>query len=144
MKLKKKIKKSNNYNKLPIWDLKDFYIDINDNQIFKDINDIKNKSKNFQKKYEGNVKNLSSKKLLTAIVQLEKIDEKKAKILSYAYLLYAANIEDKKNKIFLQKMQEKITTLNSLIIFFNLELNLIPDMTTKPHFHFQSMLPEFN
>ena len=80
MKLKKKIKKSNNYNKLPIWDLKDFYIDINDNQIFKDINDIKNKSKNFQKKYEGNVKNLSSKKLLTAIVQLEKIDEKKAKI----------------------------------------------------------------
>ncbi len=133
MKLKKKIKKSNNYNKLPIWDLKDFYIDINDNQIFKDINDIKNKSKNFQKKYEGNVKNLSSKKLLTAIVQLEKIDEKKAKILSYAYLLYAANIEDKKNKIFLQKMQEKITTLNSLIIFFNLELNLIPINKINKH-----------
>ena len=133
MKLKKKIKKSNNYNKLPIWDLKDFYIDINDNQIFKDINDIKNKSKNFQKKYEGNVKNLSSKKLLTAIVQLEKIDEKKAKILSYAYLLYAANIEDKKNKIFLQKIQEKITTLNSLIIFFNLELNLIPINKINKH-----------
>ncbi len=133
MKLKKKIKKSNNYNKLPIWDLKDFYIDINDNQIFKDINDIKDKSKNFQKKYEGNVKNLSSKKLLTAIVQLEKIDEKKAKILSYAYLLYAANIEDKKNKIFLQKMQEKITTLNSLIIFFNLELNLIPINKINKH-----------
>ena len=133
MKLKKKIKKSNNYNKLPIWDLKDFYIDINDNQIFKDINDIKDKSKNFQKKYEGNVKNLSSKKLLTAIVQLEKIDEKKAKILSYAYLLYAANIEDKKNKIFLQKIQEKITTLNSLIIFFNLELNLIPINKINKH-----------
>ena len=133
MKLKKKIKKSSNYNKLPIWDLKDFYIDINDNQIFKDINDIKNKSKNFQKKYEGNVKNLSSKKLLTAIVQLEKIDEKKAKILSYAYLLYAANIEDKKNKIFLQKIQEKITTLNSLIIFFNLELNLIPINKINKH-----------
>ena len=59
--------------------------------------------------------------------------EKKAKILSYAYLLYAANIEDKKNKIFLQKMQEKITTLNSLIIFFNLELNLIPINKINKH-----------
>ncbi len=133
MKLKKKIKKTNNYNKLPIWNLRDFYNNINDIQISKDINYIKNSSKNFQKKYEGRVNHLSSQKLLTAILQLEKIDEKKAKILSYAYLLYASNVEDKKNKIFLQKIQEKITTLNSSTIFFNLELNLIPKNKINKH-----------
>ena len=46
-------------------------------------------------------------------------------IMSYAHLLYAENIEDEKNKIFFQQMQEKITKYSSSLIFFNLEINNI-------------------
>ena len=108
---------SNNLGKLPIWDLGDLYSSTKDNKITSDLNFIKTASKKFEKKYEGKIRNLNSEKLHKAIIELEKIDEKIDHVLSYAHLLFAENVENEKNKIFFQQMQETITKYSSSLIF---------------------------
>ena len=133
----KKNKQSNQKvlnNTLPVWNLGDLYSSINSRKILKDLNLIEKLSKSFSKKYEGKVIRLSAIKLLKAIEEIEKIDEIMDKILSYAHLLVSENIENEKNKIFFQQMQEKITKFSSMLIFFTLELNQISDKKIKIFF----------
>jgi len=126
-------KKYNKYNKkrrtnlLPIWDLSDLYPSIKSKKVIKDLDYIQKSSKIFAKKYEGNISKLNSNKLIKAILDLEKIDEKMDKILSYANLLVAQDNDHEQNKIFFQQMQERITSYSSILIFFNLELNEIDE-----------------
>ena len=122
---------SNNLGKLPIWDLSDLYNSSKDNKITLDLNFIKIASKKFEKKYEGKIRNLNSEKLHKAIIELEKINEKIDRVMSYAHLLYAENVENEKNKIFFQQMQETITKYSSSLIFFSLELNNIGNKKLK-------------
>ena len=127
------IKKNNNSIKkqntrgLPIWNLDDLYPSITSKKIYLDLSYIKKESKAFEKKYEGKITKLNTKQLYKAICDLEKIDEKMDKILSYAHLLVAENADIEKNKIFFQQMQEKITSYSSSLIFFTLELNNIKE-----------------
>ena len=133
----KKNKQSNQKvlnNTLPVWNLGDLYSSINSRKILKDLKLIEKLSKSFSKKYEGKVIKLSAIKLLKAIEEIEKIDEIMDKILSYAHLLVSENIENEKNKIFFQQMQEKITKFSSMLIFFTLELNQISDKKIKIFF----------
>ena len=133
----KKNKQSNQKvlnNTLPVWNLGDLYSSINSRKILKDLHLIEKLSKSFSKKYEGKVIKLSAIKLLKAIEEIEKIDEIMDKILSYAHLLVSENIENEKNKIFFQQMQEKITKFSSMLIFFTLELNQISDKKIKIFF----------
>ncbi len=124
-------KNINNLGKLPVWNLKDLYDSSKGKKISSDLNFIAKAAKKFEKKYEGKIKNLNSDKLLKAIIELEKIDEKIDRVMSYAHLLNAENIENEKNKIFFQQMQEKITKYSSSLIFFSLELNNIENKKLK-------------
>jgi len=80
--------------KLPVWNLGDMYKSPNAKSISSDLNYIKKFSKKFEKDYEGKISKLRPKQLFEAIVKLEKIDEKMSKIISYASLLHAENIEN--------------------------------------------------
>lgn len=112
-----------NLGNLPIWDLSTLYHSNKSNKITTDLVFIETKAKEFEKNYEGKINSLNGSSLLTAIEKLEIIDECMDKILSYAHLLYAENIEDVKNKVFFQQMQERITKISSSLVFFTLELN---------------------
>ena len=132
--MKKKIKQlvhTKKIQKLPIWNLKDLYSSPNSKEIQKDLELINKECLAFEKQFSQKVLSCNEKQLYKAIIQLEKIDLKIDKILSYAYLLVAENNNIEKNKIFFQQIQEKITTYSSSIIFFNLELNLIKDKELK-------------
>ena len=120
-------KMTNNLGKLPIWKLSDLYDSPNAKKISEDLKFIEYRSKKFAKTFEGKIRNLNPSKLYLAIVDLEKIDERMDKIISYAHLLYAENMEKESNKIFFQQMQERITKLYSNLIFFNLEINKISE-----------------
>ena len=110
---------------LPIWDLSDLYHSTESIEITTDLKFIEKKANLFEKKYEGKINSLNGESILSAIEELEIIDERMSKILSFAHLLYAENIEDEKNNIFFQQIQEKITKFSSSLIFFTLELNSI-------------------
>ena len=134
----KKNKKSNKKQQnsvLPTWNLADLYSSISCKEIQTDLNFIEKSSKSFAKKYEGKVTKLKPSQLFKAIKDLENIDEVMDKILSYAHLLVTENIENEKNKIFFQQMQEKITNFSSSLIFFTLEINQFSSKKIKLYFN---------
>tara|TARA_B100001123_G_scaffold401629_1_gene488514 strand:+ start:1178 stop:2980 length:1803 start_codon:yes stop_codon:yes gene_type:complete len=124
----------NNVNKLgdlPEWNLADLYENSDSSQINKDLKAIEELAKDFQVKYEAKISKLNPKELFYAIQEFESLSSKMHKIVSYAHLLFVENIKNIKNKVFFQKIKEKITELNSLIIFFELEINSIDEQSIK-------------
>ena len=113
----------NTLGKLPVWNLKDLYESPKAKNLNNDLNQLRKITKKFEKKYTYKITNLSPSQLLKAIIELENIDIKIDKIMSYAHLLVAEDGNNEKNKIFYQQMQEQITNIASSIVFFSLELN---------------------
>ena len=113
----------NTLGKLPVWNLKDLYESPKAKNLNNDLNQLRKITKKFEKKYTYKITKLSPNQLLKAIIELENIDIKIDKIMSYAHLLVAEDGNNEKNKIFYQQMQEQITNIASSIVFFSLELN---------------------
>ena len=113
----------NTLGKLPVWNLKDLYESPKAKNLNNDLNQLRRITKKFEKKYTYKITKLSPSQLLKAIIELENIDIKINKIMSYAHLLVAEDGNNEKNKIFYQQMQEQITNIASSIVFFSLELN---------------------
>ena len=128
-----------NLGKLPIWNLGDLYESPNSKKLRDDLSNLSIITKKFEKKYNNKVINLSSEKLLKAIIELEKIDIKMDKIMSYAHLLVAEDGNNEKNKIFYQKMQEKITSIASSLVFFSIQINQISDHNLNKLFSNRSL-----
>ena len=113
--------------KLPEWDLKDFYPS-HDSEMFK--NDLVNLETLINKFFEDNKGKLlkfSEKKIEIVIEDFEKIEEIIVKIKSYIFLFHCTDQLNQKKTTFYQKIQEKITALESKLIFFSLEINKIPE-----------------
>ena len=127
------------YGNLPVWNLKDLYSSPRSEKIQKDLSFLGRNSKSFEKKYFKKVSKLSAIGLFKAITELEKLDTVMDKILSYAHLLVAENVNNEKNKIFYQQMQEKITNYSSSIIFFSLEINQIDEKKLNKLFNNKSL-----
>ncbi len=112
---------------LPTWDLTDLYNDPKDPAIRRDLDDAKNRSQAFQKSYQGKLNDLSGDELAGAIAEYEAISEICGKIGSFAQLLYAGDSADPAIGQFYQSVQEEMTAISSLSLFFGLELNRIED-----------------
>ena len=117
--------------KLPIWNLKDLYESPKAKKLNNDLNKLRISTKKFEKKYASKITKISSNQLLKAIIELEDIDTKIDKIMSYAHLLVAEDGNNEKNKIFYQQIQEQITNIASSIVFFSLEINEISEKNLK-------------
>ena len=117
----------NTLGKLPVWNLKDLYESPKAKNLKYDLNQLRRITKKFEKKYTFKITKLNSSQPLKAIIELENIDIKIDKIMSYAHLLVAEDGNNEKNKIFYQQMQEQITNIASSIVFFSLELNEVSD-----------------
>ena len=111
---------------LPNWNLKDFYLSIDDKQIEKDLELFKNFTLNFSNKYKD--------KLLSFTLDFEKIikeyedgNELGDKLGNYAFLIYATNMNDQKTVQFYQGINEKLTEISSNLIFFTNEINSSSD-----------------
>ncbi|MEQ8393342.1 MAG: M3 family oligoendopeptidase [Thalassospira sp.] len=112
---------------LPTWDLTDLYNDPKDPTIRRDLDDAKARSQAFQKSYQGKLNDLSGGELAAAIVEYEAISEICGKIGSFAQLLYAGDSSDAAIGQFYQSVQEEMTSISSLSLFFGLEINRIED-----------------
>ena len=111
---------------LPNWNLKDFYLSIDDKQIEKDLELFKNFTLNFSNKYKD--------KLLSFALDFEEIvkeyedgNELRDKLGNYAFLIYATNMNDQKTVQFYQGINEKLTEISSNLIFFTNEINSSSD-----------------
>ncbi|MBV16805.1 MAG: oligoendopeptidase F [Thalassospira sp.] len=112
---------------LPTWDLTDLYNDPKDPAIRRDLDDAKSRSQAFQKSFQGKLNDLTGDELMTAIAEYEAVSEICGKIGSYAQLLYAGDSSDAAIGQFYQSVQEEMTGISSLTLFFGLEINRIDD-----------------
>ena len=79
--------------KLPNWNLGDFYSSINDEQIDLDLEKFRKFSKSFNKKYKGQLVS-QAKRLENIIKEYEDGNELCDKLGNFAFLIYATNMND--------------------------------------------------
>lgn len=114
---------------LPSWNLSDFYNSVHDNKINQDLEKVRLLIGDFVKTYKEMFakKQWQGKDLYQAIIDFEEIEELSGKLMSYAYLCYATNLNTPEIVQFFQHIQEQITQRSSDLIFFTLALNSFSD-----------------
>jgi oligoendopeptidase F len=111
------------------WDLSDLYQSLDDPRIESDIKDSFLRAKSFEEKYRGriNSETITPSFLLETVKELESISEELGKLISYAYLVFAADTSNPRHGAFLQSVQEKTTEIRKNLMFFELEWIALPD-----------------
>ncbi len=112
---------------LPEWNLADLYRSPQDPAIKADLAWAAKRARAFEKKLQGKLAKLDGKALGAAIAEYEAIVERLYKLMSYAGLLSAAHVTDPKVSRFRQDMQERVSDISTTTLFFELEINKIPD-----------------
>ena len=116
---------------LPSWDLKDLYSGIDAPEIKKDIKKVALLTKKFRANYRGKISNLKETAFVKLFCDLEDLERKSGRLLSFAQLLHAQNNTCEDRIKFLSDIQDKLTTLNSKTIFLTLEINQINERRYK-------------
>ncbi len=112
---------------LPRWNLADLYKRPDDTAIETDLTWAQGRAAAFAETYKGRLAALSGDGLGTAVQEYEAIGERLGRIMSFAGLKFAENMEDGASARFQQSMQERVTDISTLTLFFTLELNRIDD-----------------
>src|SRR6185503_17306451 len=81
----------------------------------------------FARDYEGKVAGVDGKTLGAAVAGFEALSDLIGRIGSYAQLYYAQDQADPKRGQFAQNVSEKLTDIDSKLLFFRLELNKMED-----------------
>jgi oligoendopeptidase F len=115
--------------KLPRWKLSDLYSGPKSDVLTRDIKRADGRAGRFEKSYKGRLARLSGKRLGAAVAEYESIDEALGKVMSYAQLLYAADVASPSIAQFYQTMAERVNGISTRLLFFTLELNRMPERT---------------
>lgn len=112
---------------LPTWNLKDFYKSHFDPKINKELKEITLKLNLFRSLWQNKLSRAAESEILEAIESYEAFQEWLHRILSYAFLVFAENMEDPKRVQFFQCIKEEVTDIARIFLFFPLELNQMGD-----------------
>jgi oligoendopeptidase F len=112
---------------LPSWDLSDLYAAPEDPRIAADLKALQTDAAAFEAAHKSKLASLDATGLAAAITEYESIEERLGKILSYAQLLFAADSSNPATGKFRQAVSEHATAINTHLLFFTLELNLIAE-----------------
>jgi len=116
---------------LPEWNLDDLFPGIDSDFLKNLLERTDAQAKLLNTKYSGKIGNISASDLAKVIVEYEEIDESLVRIMSYASLVYAADMSDQESGRFYQSMQEQVTDIATQLLFLTLEINKIDDPTMK-------------
>ncbi|TLP42815.1 MULTISPECIES: M3 family oligoendopeptidase [Cohaesibacter] len=116
---------------LPEWNLDDLYKGVDDPALEQDFSQCKEEVAAFAADYQGKLAALLADKggdaLGEALQRYEKIQDRMGRLISFAGLTYTGNTVDPVRAKFYGDVQERITTISTQLLFFELELNRIED-----------------
>ena len=118
---------------LPEWDLSDLIPSHEHHHLAKKFEFIKIKAQKFQTKYKKQLGKLNPTDLEKAISSYQEIEEELDGLLSYTFLAYAANTRDINIKSTFQNSQEKANDIKNYLLFFELEMNKMPEKKLLSH-----------
>lgn len=111
------------------WDLSALFESPTDPKIAKTWETAQANADKFAVDYRGKVAGLDAEGLAQALRDLEAITNEASKPITYANLLFAGNTADPKLGAFLQKQTETSSSLSIKLMFFELELQQVPEAT---------------
>ena len=117
--------------KLPRWKLGDLYSGPKSQALARDLTRAEGRAARFEKSYKGKLARMSGKRLGLAVAEYESIDEGLGKAMSYAQLLYAADVANPRVAQFYQTMAERVNGISTRLLFFTLEINRLPEKTLR-------------
>ncbi|MPY69423.1 MAG: M3 family oligoendopeptidase [Alphaproteobacteria bacterium] len=120
-------KTKSEFGRLPRWNLDDLYPGPKSAVLHGDLKRAEKAAAAFHRNHAGKVEKMGGDALGAAIAAFEEIDETLDRAMSYAQLLYAANVADAETGRFYQTVQERVTDISAKLVFFGLEINRIDD-----------------
>ena len=117
---------------LPEWNLSDLYSGVGAPELEQGFADAARRAAAFKEAYQGKLTSITTgdgagDALLAAVREYEDQQELLGRIASFAGLLYAGNTTDPERAKFYGDTQEKLTTISTELLFFELELNRLED-----------------
>ena len=112
---------------VPTWDLVDLYSGPEAPELVRDLKEGHKLAKAFEAEHRGQLSSSTGATLSLIVAEYERIDEILGRIMSYASLLHAADMENAEIGQFFQDMREQVTEISTHLLFFTLELNRIED-----------------
>ena len=114
-------------NTLPVWNLDDLYPSMTAPELSRDLEAAQQAAEALQARYEGKLAGLSGAAMAAAIAEYEALQDTLGRVMSYAGLVHAGDVNDPKIAQFYQTMQERVTDISGALVFFTLEINRIDD-----------------
>ncbi|MEL7544457.1 MAG: M3 family oligoendopeptidase [Pseudomonadota bacterium] len=114
---------------MPVWALSDLYASPSAPEVERDLDRAQTDARALRENYEGKLEELAKggEGLRAAVKDYEALADLLGRLGSYAGLLYAQNTADPDRAKFYGDIQEKLTSISSELIFFELEINRIDD-----------------
>lgn len=116
---------------LPTWDLSDLYAGADDPRLDADMDAARQRARQFETRYRGTIAGdgVTAGHLRVALDEYEALLTDQYKPQAYASLLFSTNTEDAARGALLQKTREFGSSLGTHLVFFDLEIGLIPPST---------------
>ncbi len=112
---------------LPTWNLADLYPGPESAELKRDLERGEREAKALEDRYKGKVAALDGAGLAEAIAAYEKLEDRLRRVMSYASLLHAGDMNDPEIGRFYQSMNEKVTEIAGHVLFLRLEINRLDD-----------------
>jgi oligoendopeptidase F len=113
---------------LPLWRLDDLYQGMDSPRFAADLERASREARQFAETYRGRLRALADsmdggEKLAAAVRAYEALQDLVGRVMSYASLLYASDTSDPARAKFYGDTQDRVTSLSTDLLFFELELN---------------------
>jgi len=109
------------------WDLSDLYNSIDDPQLKKDKENIRQQASDFAEKYRGKVAEFSPSRFRDALKEYEEMMELVGKIGAFSYLTWTTNTEKPEYGKMVQEANELSSEINQQLVFFDVEWMNVDD-----------------
>ncbi len=119
---------------LPRWDLSDLYSGPRSPELERDLAAVTEQAKAFQQRLAGQVATLDGMLLGAAVAEYEAMEQTLGRIMSYAHLYFAGDMEDPEVGKFYQTIQERVNAITVDLLFFTLEINRLDDDALERRF----------
>ncbi|HMI31899.1 MAG TPA: M3 family oligoendopeptidase [Candidatus Limnocylindrales bacterium] len=134
------------------WDLSDIYAGPDDPALERAMAESSRAALAFHDRYHGKVASLDAPALAAAIEECERIESTVQRATTFAELRFSMNTADPARGALLQQLQEQAASLETLLLFFQLEWNaiaddraerLLADPSLKRYRHFMAALRRY-
>ncbi len=111
----------------PRWDLADLFAGPDDPEVARTLDEAAAEARGLEERYKGRLGALSADELAALVRAYEGVQERLARVSSYASLLFAADREDPQIGRFYQDVEERVNAIETRLLFVTLELNKLED-----------------